>query len=113
MGNCMETCLLQREEELEDQIVHEQEMEGEIVKTKENVVEKNNIMRMKMVLSKEELESLLVQLKHNEGKNLEELLGEIEMERRRKENNISDYKWKPSLESIIESPEIQEMMDRS
>ncbi|WMV40639.1 hypothetical protein MTR67_034024 [Solanum verrucosum] len=106
MGNCMETCLLQREEELEDQIVHEQAME-------ENVVEKNNIMRMKVVLSKEELESLLVQLKLNEGKNLEELLGEIEMERRRKENNRSDYKWKPSLESIIESPKIQEMMDRS
>lgn len=113
MGNCMEICLLQREEELEDEIVHEQKMEGEIVKAKENVVEKNNIMRMKMVLSKEELESLLVQLKHNEGKNLEELLGEIEMERRRKENNTSDSKWKPSLESIIESPEIQEMMDRS
>ncbi|XP_055821845.1 uncharacterized protein LOC129890298 [Solanum dulcamara] len=112
MGNCMETCLLHREEELEDQIVHEQEMEGEIVKAEENVVEKNNIMRIKMVLSKEELESLFVQLKLNEGKSLEEFLGEIEMERRIRRENRKDSKWKPSLESIIESPKIQEMVDR-
>lgn len=102
MGNCIETCLLQREEELGDQIVNGQEMEGESVKAEENMVEKNNIMRIKMVLSKEEMENLLVQLKLNEGKKLEEFFGEIERK--------SDSKWKPSLESIIESPKFQEMM---
>ncbi|KAK4349694.1 hypothetical protein RND71_032449 [Anisodus tanguticus] len=114
MGNCMETCLLQREEELDDQIVQEQELEGEIVKA-QIVMEKkgnNNTMKIKMVLTKEELESLLVQLKLNKGKSLEEFLGEIER-RRRREIILRDSKWKPSLESITESPEVPEMMDRS
>jgi hypothetical protein len=52
------------------------------------------------VLTKEELEWLLFQLKVNGGKKLEDVLGEIERGRSMKVKT-----WKPSLESIMESPE--------
>lgn len=110
MGNCIETCL-QREntEELRMQKQETEEKTGDFSKEEDIGMEKSKTyMRLKIVLTKEELEWLLLQLKFKEGKNLEDVLGEIERSR----GKIS-CGWKPSLESITESPEIPEMMDRS
>ncbi|CAN4077576.1 unnamed protein product [Withania somnifera] len=98
MGNCVETCCLQREniEELSSTSIKE-EKNIEMEKGKTN-------MRLKVVLTKEELEWLLLQLEFRQGKNLEQVLEEIGRNR----GKIC-FTWKPSLESIIESPE---MMDR-
>lgn len=63
----------------------------------------NGGIRIKLVLTKEELEWLMIQLKGKNGKNLEDVLGEIEKGRGKTEG------WKPSLESIMESPEVVEM----
>ncbi|TMW92957.1 hypothetical protein EJD97_012349 [Solanum chilense] len=100
MGNCVETCL-QREITEESQICEDEKS------VKFHKEEGKTNMRLKVVLTKEELEWLLLQLKFREGKNLEEFLGEIEKNRGK---NCSG--WKPSLESITESPEVPEMMDR-
>ncbi|KAI3468609.1 hypothetical protein Pfo_025272 [Paulownia fortunei] len=73
---------------------------------KENGTEKSGNIRIKIVLTKEELEWLMFQLKNTEGRSLEDVLGEIQ---RSREKSVS---WKPSLDSIIESPEVPEGMDR-
>ncbi|KAK4728883.1 hypothetical protein R3W88_021871 [Solanum pinnatisectum] len=100
MGNCVETCL-QRENTEESQIPEDEKT------VKFHKEEGKTNMRLKVVLTKEELEWLLLQLKFREGKNLEKFLGEIEKNR----GKICSG-WKPSLESITESPEVPEMMDR-
>ena len=66
-------------------------------------------MKLKLVLTKDELQWLLLQLKKDQGRKLEEVLGEIEKSRLRGENVT---KWKPCLESIMESPEVHHYMDR-
>ena len=66
-------------------------------------------MKVKLVLTKDELQWLLLQLKKDQGRKLEEVLGEIEKSRLRGENVT---KWKPCLESIMESPEVHHHMDR-
>lgn len=63
-------------------------------------------IRVKIVLTKEELEWFMLQLKDKEGRKLEDVLVEIERGRGKVEG------WKPSLESIMENPELLEM-DRS
>lgn len=108
MGNCVETCL-QRGNIEELSSIQEEKNEEFVLKENIHEMEKGKTnMRLKVVLSKEELEWLLLQLKFREGKNLEEVLEEIE---RNRGGKISSG-WKPSLESIIESPEVPEMMDR-
>ena len=66
---------------------------------------------MKVVLTKEELKWLILELnKKGEagGVRLEEMLEEIE--RGRREQKVEDEMgWKPSLESILEAPELLEM----
>lgn len=103
MGNCVETCL--QRENIEELRIEEEEEEktGEFMKENNEMEKGKTNMRLKVILTKEELEWLLLQLKFREGKNLEEFLGEIERNR---------GKWKPSLESITERPEVPEMMDR-
>lgn len=66
-------------------------------------------MKVKLVLTKDELQWLLLQLKKDQGRKLKEVLGEIEKSRLRGENVT---KWKPCLESIVESPEVHHHMDR-
>ncbi|OIT22125.1 hypothetical protein A4A49_62763 [Nicotiana attenuata] len=109
MGNCMEACL--RREEIEESIHQELETEektSEILKAEKEMEKKgNNSMRIKIVLTKEELEMLFLQLKLKEEKSLEDFLEEIKRRRERR-----DSKWKPSLESITESP-VPEIMDTS
>lgn len=87
MGNCI---WAQRKIEEED-MEQEREMEGDF--------EEKDSVKVKIVLTKEELEWLMLQLKVNEGKNLEDVLLEIQREREKIKA------WKPSLESILEIPE--------
>ncbi|KAJ0041175.1 hypothetical protein Pint_28647 [Pistacia integerrima] len=88
MGNCMQRGRERREEEA----MQQQQEEG----TK-------GFVKVKIVLTKEELQWLMIQLKKNEGKRLEDVLAEIGRERGKVEA------WKPSLESIMEGPEVLEM----
>ncbi|XAR70175.1 hypothetical protein NMG60_11026949 [Bertholletia excelsa] len=96
MGNCMETSKDNHggETELEEREKQERrDFEGGGV-------------RVKIVLTKVELEWLMFQLKDREGTKLEDVLGELERGRGRA------LGWKPSLESIMESPEVPDQMDR-
>ncbi|KAJ9148068.1 hypothetical protein P3X46_030163 [Hevea brasiliensis] len=107
MGNCIKPSTKQRQLEEEDmeqydhQDYQERELEAECGKESN---EKGSL-KVKIVLTKEELEWLMFQLKFNEGKKLEDVLQEIERERER----AKVKSWKPSLESILESPEGLEM----
>ncbi|KAL5541299.1 hypothetical protein UlMin_042521 [Ulmus minor] len=104
MGNCMEACT-ERKIETEKMQKQEEEIERESGFVKETNLGKGSI-RVKIVLTKEELEWLMLQLKNKGGKSLEDVLAEIERSRAKMEG------WKPSLESIMECPEVTEM-DRS
>lgn len=79
--------------------------EGDFVK---NVASNKNGLRVKMVLTKEELQWLMMQLSNrdgNGGKRIEDVLGELEKGRKK----VSGHSWKPSLDSITEIPEVVEM----
>ncbi|KAB1215492.1 hypothetical protein CJ030_MR4G002295 [Morella rubra] len=103
MGNCMETCALrQQAEEVQQQQQHhryekQKASTGSVQKGKEGI-------RVKILLTKEELEWFMLQLKDKEGMRLEDIFREIERRRGK-----ADQGWKPSLESIRESPEVLEM----
>lgn len=84
MGNCVRGGKQVREAE-EDVEIKEEEESGK---------------KIKLVLTKEELERLMFELKSNQGKKLEDVLHEIEREREREKTKIRV--WKPSLESISE-----------
>ncbi|CAK9163068.1 unnamed protein product [Ilex paraguariensis] len=108
MGNCIETCKNSQQVENQKQQNEEEEEEDEDKTAefeKENGFQTSGT-RIKIVLTKEELGWLLLQLKEKGGKRLEDVLEEIERSR----SKVSG--WKPSLESIMESPEVLEM-DRS
>lgn len=101
----METCI-QREEKPQ---VHDDKVEQESQKVKGNYGMESCRMRVKLVLTKDELDWLLLQMKNNslEGKRLEDVLGEIEKSR------VNGKRWKPCLESIMETPEVDTHMSRS
>ncbi|GMN31573.1 hypothetical protein TIFTF001_003317 [Ficus carica] len=121
MGNCMETCIKRsqakemqaeqqqrQEEEEEDQRQREtDQMKSGFVKER-GLGEKGNL-RVKIVMTKEELEWLMVQLNTKGGKSLEDVLVEIERGRGKVECTSTTTSWKPSLESIMECPELVEM----
>ncbi|OMP02945.1 hypothetical protein COLO4_10703 [Corchorus olitorius] len=99
------------EEELEAEIHdHEQETEFEKVENYDNNIRKGSV-KVKIVLTKEELELFLLKLKDNKGgnKSLEELLSE--MEKARAGGKVDS--WRPSLESIMEDDEGLLEMNRS
>ncbi|KAF5734999.1 hypothetical protein HS088_TW15G00498 [Tripterygium wilfordii] len=113
MGNCMKTC---KQTEQEDDLKFDFEEEkdgkaeaGESLKGSSGFGSSGGV-RVKLVLTKEELESLLFQLKRNSGGgggeklSLEIALREIERGRERVKV-VEESTWKPSLESIIETPE--------
>ncbi|CAN6578916.1 unnamed protein product [Malus baccata var. baccata] len=107
MGNCVETCTQKQEQEHIQMQQHEQEdyereNEGRFVK--ENILGKDGNIRVKIVLTKEELGWLMLQLKDSGGRNLEDVLQEIQKSRAKAIEG-----WKPSLESIMECPEVIEM----
>ncbi|KAG6636593.1 hypothetical protein CIPAW_11G121300 [Carya illinoinensis] len=95
MGNCMETYTQRQQAEGMQQ--QQQQQEGYESSFKQGGI------RVKIVLTKEELEWFMLQLKNKEGKVLEDVFREIERGRSKVEG------WKPSLESIMESPEVLEM----
>ncbi|XP_010261656.1 PREDICTED: uncharacterized protein LOC104600432 [Nelumbo nucifera] len=100
MGNCLETWKHgQQGEKKEHQEDEELKVGGE---AKEDFGKSG--FRVKLVLTREELEWLMLQLKEKGGKKLEYILGEIENGRGGKVEG-----WKPSLESIMEDPEVYEM----
>jgi hypothetical protein len=81
------------------------EMEQQKEETKTSISDQNkgkNGVSMKIVLTKEELKWLIFQL-NNKGMKVEQVLEEIEKGRQKVEG------WKPSLESILEAPEILEI----
>lgn len=102
MGNCMETCRERHEEGEEDERNEEEEIKGS-----------GYGVRVKIMLTKEELEWMMFQLKEKGGKSLEDVLRDIERARSSSSSPAAvAWKvegWKPSLESIMESPEVFEM----
>ncbi|KAE8662066.1 Detected protein of unknown function [Hibiscus syriacus] len=97
MGNCMEKTFRTRQEVEEEEI---EEIREAAEKENEGV---KGSMKVKIVLTKEELELLLVKLKNNSngGYRLGELLAEMEKAR----SDKVECCWRPSLESIIEDEE--------
>ncbi|CAB4280154.1 unnamed protein product [Prunus armeniaca] len=106
MGNCVETCTerQQGEDQMQQQKHEQEERQNEIRFVKESNLSKDGNIRVKIVLTKEELEWLMLQLKDRGGKSLEDVLEEIQRSRAKVEEG-----WKPSLESIMECPEVNEM----
>ncbi|KAG7031156.1 hypothetical protein SDJN02_05196, partial [Cucurbita argyrosperma subsp. argyrosperma] len=100
MGNCVEVLSRRSEEEETTTTGTTTMMEKE--------ERKGGGVRIKVVLTKEELQWLMEQVQERGGKGLEELLGEIEG-RRKKVNE--DGSWRPSLESIMEVPEVLDRME--
>lgn len=110
MGNCMETCM-NRQAEIDIEHEHHQhdqclEEENE----KEGGFDEKRKVRIKVVLTKDELEWLVFQLEDKNGRSIEDVLAEIERCRGKLEESSDSFRgkvvsWKPVLESIIESPE--------
>ncbi|KAE9612868.1 hypothetical protein Lal_00027506 [Lupinus albus] len=107
MGNCMETCTLrQQDDAAEIQKQHQQEEETGRKINGDDDKGKKNVLRVKVVLTKEELKWLMLQLNNDKkGMRLEQALEEIERGRDQKVHEG----WKPSLESISEAPEMLEI----
>lgn len=113
MGNCIEKCVYDQKEERNEQQESVLEKPSFLVPELNAASEKEKdqtkgAMRIKIVLTKEELQLLLLQLKNKEGKRLEDVLDEIERSRSRRPVGP----WKPSLDSIVESPEVPDQMNR-
>ncbi|XP_042505665.1 uncharacterized protein LOC122082270 [Macadamia integrifolia] len=108
MGNCLETSREgQQQEGVKTQHPQQQQQQQHEAEGRGGFIEEEGVgkggLRVKIVLTKEELEWLMFQLKDKGRKCLEDLLEELEKGRGRTEA------WKPSLESIMESPEVHEM----
>ncbi|KAK4845019.1 hypothetical protein QYF36_027347 [Acer negundo] len=114
MGNCMERFRGSEENMVK---MEEEQQQGDQTRNKLRFVKEMSDddelvkggVKVKIVLRKEELEWLMFQLKNNQGKKLEEILGEIEKGRLREKVVEA---WRPSLESIMETPEVHDHMDR-
>ncbi|XP_020230176.1 uncharacterized protein LOC109810968 [Cajanus cajan] len=104
MGNCMETYTKGHAEERQ-----KNEEEEERGRRWRGFVEKNDDkgVSMKVVLTKEELKWLILQLNEKGGMRVEEMVAEIERGREK----VKGYSWKPSLERILEAPEMLQMED--
>ncbi|KAJ3692135.1 hypothetical protein LUZ60_012485 [Juncus effusus] len=98
MGNCIQ---------IRATSIHEKDENMPQVRPKEETLEGdgggNNGVKVKVLLTRAELEWLMAELKSGEKK-LQEVLAEMSKERER-ENGRFDG-WKPSLESIVECPEM-------
>ncbi|XP_022737229.1 uncharacterized protein LOC111290105 [Durio zibethinus] len=106
MGNCMKT--LYRSSQMNEKEIEEIREAATEFDEQENDVGKGSI-KVKIVLTKEELQLFLLKLKDNKNgkKSLEDLLAELEKARSGKVDS-----WRPSLESIMEDVD-PELMDRS
>ncbi|PWA49715.1 hypothetical protein CTI12_AA479060 [Artemisia annua] len=113
MGNYMETCIQRDQIEQTPPQVQKEVEQGkqDYVKPRGTYDMESGKMRVKLVLTKDELEWLLLQLKNKEGKRLDDVLGEIGKSRMNSSKSVAT--WKPSLESIMETPEVHHEMIRS
>ncbi|XP_068650346.1 uncharacterized protein [Aristolochia californica] len=100
MGNCLESWTHCTEAEGTGEEGQEQQ-HLRVGLEKEGGFEKSSF-RVKILLSREELDWFLQQLKEKGDRSLEDVLVEMETGRDR-----APESWKPSLESIIETPEVQ------
>lgn len=115
MGNCIET---NRRED--DDHGGDIDRAANVATEDGGIFTKEGAMRIKIVLTREELQWLMLQLSSNkEGeRRLKEALEEIE--RARSEKLGQDERggggtttvWKPSLDSIMEVPEVIDQMNR-
>nr|GMD94908.1 uncharacterized protein LOC114283643 [Ipomoea batatas] len=100
MGNCMERSggdWAEEEERKQESDENTKEMDN------------NGVVRaVKIVLSREEVEWVLFQLQSRPGRKIDDLLEELESYRK----TGRATKWKPSLESITEHPEVCDPMER-
>lgn len=83
--------------------VEMEQQQKEETKSSINDTKGKNSVSMKVVLTKEELKWLIFQLNKKGGMKVEQVLEEIEKGRKKVEG------WKPSLESILEAPEMLEI----
>lgn len=110
MGNCIETNQREEEDHNDDRAVNVAAKENGILNTEGSV-------RIKIVLTREELQWLMLQLRgHKEGeRRLEEALEKIERARSEKLGQVEKGGrtiWKPSLDCIMEVPEVYGQMNR-
>jgi len=83
--------------------VEMERQQEEETKSSINDTKGKNGVSMKIVLTKEELKWLIFELNKKGGMKVEQVLEEIEKGRQKVEG------WKPSLESILEAPEMLEI----
>ncbi|KAJ4828891.1 hypothetical protein Tsubulata_013764 [Turnera subulata] len=99
MGNCVSPSL-QKQHEVEEMVMYQEEHNQKEAGGDQFVEEsgkKGSSLKVKVVLTKEELEWLMLQLTSDGGsKKLEDVLKEIEKCRGKAKA------WRPSLESIME-----------
>ncbi|CAA7041869.1 unnamed protein product [Microthlaspi erraticum] len=113
MGNCMERWR-QREGE-EEKIDVRERAQGSF--KPDGADDGNGGMKVKIVLTRHELDLFLLQMNRSHGENLmmsKDVMLELEKRIRRTSPSLlssspSSMAWEPSLESIVECPEVQEM----
>ncbi|GER41514.1 multidrug resistance-associated protein 1 [Striga asiatica] len=100
MGNCINKCKVRPQTEV-IKLHHDQE------ETKSDTDQNGRMVRIKIVLTKEELELLMLHLENRKGKKVEDVLDEIQRSREKRH-----VVWKPSLDRITECHELDEEIDR-
>ncbi|CAL9138650.1 unnamed protein product [Musa acuminata var. zebrina] len=99
MGNCTERSAPSQEEEEEEEDMEPGKQDGD------GISEKEGNCRVKILLTKKELEWLVLRLKEKGEQRLEDVLEEMARELGRERGKAKG--WKPTLESIVESSEVQ------
>ncbi|CAA0812088.1 Unknown protein [Striga hermonthica] len=100
MGNCINKSKVRPQTEA-IKPHHDQE------ETKSDTDKNGSTVRIKIVLTKEELEWLMLQLENRKGKKVEDVLNEIQRNRGKRH-----VVWRPSLDRITECHELDEEIDR-
>lgn len=112
MGNCMERWI-QEEEEEEGKIKVIERSKESFKLDGDNDEDVHGGMKVKIVLTRHELDMFLLQMNKNQDGNLmmsKDVM--IELEKRiirTSSSSPSSMAWEPSLERIVECPEVQEM----
>jgi hypothetical protein len=103
MGNCIKISASSSTTRSSDY----DEVPEEVIRQEERLEREGggNGVKVKVLLTRAELEWLMAQLKNGEKK-LEEVLAEMGKEREREREKGRCDGWKPSLESIVELPEL-------